>query len=74
MERAQSGRVFRLYGAERSYFTGKVRPALRAKRLYFEEILPDRAIYHEIRERTGLMFIPVVITPEDDTWQDTSAF
>ena len=31
---------FRFYGAERSYFTGKARPALRAKRVYFEEILP----------------------------------
>ena len=63
---------FRLYGAERSYFTGKVRPALRAKRLYFEEILPSPAIYQEIIRRTGLAFIPVVITPEDETWQDTS--
>jgi glutathione S-transferase len=66
------GPAFKLFGAERSYFTGKVRPALRAKRLYFEEILPGRAEYHEIRERTGLMFIPIVITPEDETWQDTS--
>jgi glutathione S-transferase len=63
---------FRLYGAERSYFTGKVRPALRAKRLYFEEVLPSPAIYQEIIRRTGMAFIPVVITPEDETWQDTS--
>jgi len=63
---------FRLYGAERSYFTGKVRPALLAKRVHFEEVLPTPAIYHEIRERTGLLFIPVVVTPEDETWQDTS--
>jgi len=32
--------VFRLFGAERSYFTGKARAALRAKRVYFEEVLP----------------------------------
>ncbi len=63
---------FRLYGAERSYFTGKVRPALRVKRLYFEEVLPTAAIYQEIIRRTGMAFIPVVITPEDETWQDTS--
>jgi glutathione S-transferase len=63
---------FRLYGAERSYFTGKVRPALRAKRLHFEEILADREAYEDIRRRTGLLFIPVVVTPEDETWQDTS--
>jgi glutathione S-transferase len=63
---------FRLYGAERSYFTGKVRPALRAKRLYFEEILATPDAYREIARRTGLLFIPVVVTPEDETWQDTS--
>jgi hypothetical protein len=39
-EEPMSIEPFRLYGAERSYFTGKVRPALRAKRLYFEEVLP----------------------------------
>ncbi len=66
------GPAFKLYGAERSYFTGKVRPALRAKRLYFEELIPGRAVYADIARRTGLMFIPVVVTPEDETWQDTS--
>jgi glutathione S-transferase len=60
------------YAAERSYFSGKVRPALRAKRLYFEEHLPTPDAYRDIRRRTGLTFIPVVVTPEDETWQDTS--
>jgi glutathione S-transferase len=63
---------FLLYGAERSYFTGKARPALRAKRVYFEEILPTPAAYREILRRTGMAFIPIVVTPENDTWQDTS--
>ena len=63
---------FRFYGAERSYFTGKARPALRAKRVYFEEILPTAEAYREILRRTGMIFIPVVVTPEDETWQDTS--
>jgi glutathione S-transferase len=63
---------FRFFGAERSYFTGKARPALRAKRLYFEEILPTAEAYREMLRRTGLIFIPVVVTPEDETWQDTS--
>jgi len=64
--------TFLLYGAERSYFTGKVRPALRAKRVYFEELLANRDVYRDIQRRTGLGFIPVVVTPEDETWQDTS--
>jgi glutathione S-transferase len=64
---------FRFFGSERSYFSGKARPAFRAKRLYFEEILPDRAVTREIRQRTGgLFFLPTVVTPEDETWQDTS--
>ncbi|MFQ5699815.1 MAG: glutathione S-transferase family protein [Myxococcota bacterium] len=64
--------VFKLYGAERSYFTGKLRPALRAKRLYFEEILLGPETAREIRERTGVRFIPVLRTPDDELWQDTS--
>ncbi len=65
-------RPFRFFGAERSYFSGKARAAFRAKRVYFEEILPARAVMAEIRRRTGLLFLPTVVTPEDDTWQDTS--
>lgn len=64
---------FRLYGTEVSYFTGKVRPALRYKRIPFAEILPTPAVFRDvIRARTGLAFIPVVVTPENETWQDTS--
>ena len=63
---------FRFYGAERSYFTGKARPALRAKRVYFEEILPTAEAYQEILRRTGMIFIPIVVTPEGETWQDST--
>jgi glutathione S-transferase len=57
------------YGADVSYFSGKVRPALYYKGLWFRETHPDMA---EIYRRTGLRFIPVLVTPEDGTWQDTS--
>jgi glutathione S-transferase len=64
---------FRLYAAELSYFSGKVRPAFRYKRVPHVEILPTRAAYRDvIQPRTGLAMIPVVVTPEDDTWQDSS--
>ena len=64
---------FRLYGSEVSYFTAKVRPAFRIKRVPHVETLATPRVYREIiRARTGLQFIPVVVTPEDDTWQDTS--
>ena len=63
---------FRLFGVERSYFAGKVRPAFRAKRVYFEEVYPQRADYMDLRRRTGNTMLPQVITPEDNTWQDSS--
>src|SRR5262249_36936327 len=64
---------FRLYAADVSYFSAKVRPAFRYKRVPYVEVLPTRAAYREvIRPRTGLAMIPLVITPEDDTWQDSS--
>jgi glutathione S-transferase len=61
---------FRYYASEISYFSGKVRPALRYKGIHFTELLPDvRGI---ILPRTGLAFIPILVTPEDETLQDTS--
>ena len=60
---------YRLHGFEVSYFTAKVRPALRYKGLWVDE---RRADYGEILRRTGLGFIPIVITPEDETWQDST--
>ncbi len=64
---------YRLYGAEISYFTAKVRPALRAKAVHFVELLATPAVYREvILPRTGLTFIPIVTTPDGETWQDTS--
>jgi glutathione S-transferase len=64
---------YRFYAAEVSYFSAKVRPALRAKRVPYVEMLPTAAAYRDvIRPRTGLAMIPVVVTPEDDTLQDSS--
>jgi len=62
-------RPYTFHALEISYFSAKVRPALRYKRLWHEEV---RADLPEIMNRTGLAFIPIVITPENDTWQDTS--
>jgi len=68
-----SGRPYRFYAAEISYFSGKVRPALRFKGVPFEEVLPTPDVYRDvILPRTGLAFIPIVVTPEDETLQDTS--
>ena len=56
---------YRFLAFDVSYFSAKVRPALRCKQLWVDE---ERADLREIIERTGLGFIPVVVTPEGDTW------
>lgn len=64
---------YRFYAAEISYFSGKVRPMFRYKGIPYEEILPTPQAYRDvILPRTGLAFIPIVVTPEDRTLQDTS--
>jgi len=64
---------FRFYAAEISYFSAKVRPFFRYKGIPYEEIAPSPAVFRDvIRARTGLAFIPVVVTPADETLQDTS--
>jgi len=57
------------HGADVSYFSGKVRPALAQKRLHYAEVLPRMG---EIFANTGLAFIPVLVTPDGEYWQDTS--
>ncbi len=65
---------YRFYGSDVSYFTAKVRPALRYTRVPHVELLATTRVYQEvILARTGLRFIPIVITDRDEVWQDTSA-
>lgn len=64
---------YRFYAAEISYFSAKPRPALRYKHVPFDEILPTPQAYREvIRPRTGLGQIPVLVTPDDQVFQDSS--
>ncbi len=57
------------HGADVSYFSGKARPALIQKGLHWSEVRPRM---REIVENTGVAFIPVLVTPEGEYWQDTS--
>jgi len=57
------------HGADVSYFSGKARPALPQKNLWYREVTPNMK---EIVARTGVAFIPVLVTPDGDAWQDTS--
>ncbi|MEZ5558058.1 MAG: glutathione S-transferase family protein [Pseudomonadales bacterium] len=57
------------YGVDRSHFSAKLRPALRYKQLHHVELTPDM---EQIVRRTGVGFVPVLITPQDETLQDTT--
>lgn len=64
---------YELYGAEASYFTGKVRAYLRYKGIAFSEILASREVYRDvILPRVGWPVIPIVVTPDGETLQDSS--
>ena len=62
-----------LYGVEASYYAAKIRAALSYKRVPFTEQQASRAVYaNEILPRVGWPVLPVLVTPDDETVQDTS--
>lgn len=66
------GRYF-LYSMQLSWYSAKVRPYLRYRRLPFDERTPTLREYNgEIRRRVGHAVVPVVITPEGEWLQDSS--
>jgi len=66
---AYSSHPYVFHAFEVSYFSAKVRPALRYKRLWVDEVHAD---YGLIRKRTGHTFIPMLLTPDDEAWQDST--
>ena len=64
---------YKLYGAPISLYTGKVRSYLKKKDLPYEEVLSTIKVYKDlIIPRTGVRFIPVLQTPDDQVLQDTT--
>jgi len=62
-----------LYGAPISYFAGKARAYLRRKHIPYEEVLTTPDIWGSvIVPRVGYPIMPVIVTPEDETLQDTT--
>lgn len=62
-----------MYGAEFSLYSGKLRSYLHKKGIKFTEIQPWLMTYQRfIVPRTGVRYIPVLHTPEDEVWQDTT--
>lgn len=65
---------FVMYGAEFSLYSGKLRSYLRKKAIPFVERAPSVLTYKRfIVPRTGVRFIPVLHTPDDEVLQDTTA-
>ncbi len=65
--------VYTLYGTDHSYFTGKLRPYLRYKKIPYREKQVSLWTYQTlILRRTGQRFIPVLLTPQGELLQDTS--
>jgi glutathione S-transferase len=64
---------YKLYGAPFSLYTGKARAYLINKRLPYEDVFSSLNIYKKIIiPHTGVRFIPVLKTPQEEYIQDTS--
>lgn len=64
---------YQLIGTEVSLYTGKVRAYLRFKQIPFEEVLSSAQVYKDIIiPRTGVKYIPVLITDDNIAVQDTT--
>lgn len=63
---------YKLIGTEISYYTGKLRSYLRYKEIPFEEVQCSPEMYKQvIIPKTGVNYIPVLLTPENEALQDT---
>ncbi|KAI8489549.1 hypothetical protein Bbelb_327160 [Branchiostoma belcheri] len=70
---ASPGR-YQLLACELSYFSGKIRPYLRYKNIPFDSVTATEEVYEKmIYPRVGWNVVPVVITPDDKTLQDTTS-
>lgn len=64
---------YTLYAAEFSLYSGKLRSYLRNKGIGYREVSPSVLTYKRfIVPRTGVHYIPVLRTGEDEVWQDTT--
>jgi glutathione S-transferase len=62
-----------LYGAPMSLYTGKLRAYLTFKNLPYTEVFSSLKVYKKIIvPKTGVRFVPVVKTPENEYLQDTA--
>ena len=68
-----SNNTYTLYGMDISLYTGKARAYLQHSGLPWREVFPTINTYRKfIIPRTGVRFVPVVQTPDDQVIQDTT--
>jgi glutathione S-transferase len=60
---------YRFLAFEISLFSAKVRPALRYKDVWYRE---ERANIEEVQALTGLGFVPVLVAPDGQVFQDST--
>jgi glutathione S-transferase len=66
-------KLYTLYGAPLSLYSGKARAYLTYKNLAFDEVFSSMKVYKKIIiPKTGVRFIPVVKTPQGEYLQDTA--
>ncbi len=64
---------YTVYAAPLSLYSGKLRGYMRWKNVPFVEVLATREVYAtEILPRVGWPVMPVIVTPDDTTVQDTT--
>ncbi len=72
-EHIQMAQKYQLYGDPFSYYSAKALAYLKFKNIPFEMILPTPDVYRDvIVPRTGVQYIPVLISPDDIAVQDTT--
>ncbi len=64
--------VYRLFGAENSPFSVKVRAYFRYKSIPYEWIVRDGTSMAEFQKYAKLPLIPLLVTPQDEAFQDST--
>jgi glutathione S-transferase len=73
MPQGEALKKHQLIGAQVSLFTGKVRAYLRYKKIPFDEISATREVFRDvILPRTGVRYIPILISVDDVAVQDST--
>jgi len=68
-----SAAEYTLLGTEVSLFSGKARAYLRYKQIPYHEVLSSAEVYRTIIiPKTGVSYIPVLLTPDGEAVQDTT--